>query len=130
MSENFTDLCKLVLLHWEYCLIIFCHTRSFIPFISFLSFLNCNDLLPYIIWRKFRNYIRAQSACSVVLILWTKSKKDLILCSSNLIAYQPRQTFFLNTTVWTLKASITHGTIWQFENKWLFVTKVMQYVIP
>ena len=37
---------------------------------------------------KFQNYIRAQSACNVFLILWIKWNKDLILHFPNLIAYQ------------------------------------------
>ena len=52
-------------------------------------------------WRKFQNYMRAQSARNVVLILWIKSKKDLR--SSNLIAYQTEAQanflFFFSTTI-------------------------------
>ena len=44
--------------------------------------------------------------------------------------WSPGELFFESTTVWTLKTSATYSKILQYENKWLFVPKVITYVIP
>ena len=57
--------------------------------------------------------------CNVAQILWIKSKKDLILRSSNLTAYQTgaQANFFLSTTVWKIVKFLHHLcknlTIWK-----------------
>ena len=81
----------------------------------------CNFKL---IWELYKGAKRLQ--CSSDCMNKIEERSNTALFQPNHISdWSPGELFFLSTTVWTLKTSITYSTIWQFENKWLFVPKVM-----
>ena len=77
-----------------------------------------------LIWELHKGAKRLQ--CGSDCMNKIEERSNTALFQPNHISdWSPGELFFLSTTVWTLKTSITYLTIWQFENKWLFVPKVM-----
>ena len=79
---------------------------------------------------QFQIYIKAQNSCNIVLALWIKSRKNVILHNSILIVYQTRAKHFFKHDCMNSK-DIYHinNNLTISKKLSMFVPKIMQYVI-